>query len=96
MRPGNREVLIFITVLALSLIGLYVLGNRKNEGFDATTDAQHAAMVARQQAAFNPVSLALAAANTQGNLPVDTRALFGTTNITPTASGIAKITASNP
>ena len=96
MRPGNREVFIFITVLALSLIGLYVLGNRKDEGFDATTDAQHAAMVARQQAAFNPVSLALAAANTQGNLPVDTRALFGTTNITPTASGIAKITASNP
>lgn len=95
MRPGNREVFIFITVLALLLIGLYVLGNKENEGFDATSDAQ-AAFVARQKAAFNPLAIALTAANKNGALPVNTQPLMGTSIITPTTSGKTTITTDNP
>ena len=96
MRSGNREILLFITVLAISLIGLYILGNRTSEGFNATNTAVHNAFVQRQRSEFNPVALALAASNTSGSLPANTAVLMGTSTITPTASGGTTIVRDNP
>lgn len=95
MRSGNREILLFITVLAISLIGLYILGNRTSEGFNANT-AAHNAFVQRQRSEFNPVAIALAASNTSGSLPANTQGLMGTSIITPTASGGTRIVTDNP
>ena len=97
MRSGNREILLFITVLAISLIGLYILGNRTSEGFDAASDAAlQSAFSARQKAQFNPIAIALAASKTDGALPANTQPLMGTSSITPTLSGGSTVKMDNP
>ena len=84
---GIRDAFLVITLFAVLLIGLYIAQSSK-EGFDANSTELHNRFVQRQQATFNPLSVALLASNSDGNLPNNTQVLLGTPVTVGTVSGV--------
>jgi len=91
---GIRDAFLVITLFAVLLIGLYIAQSSK-EGFNANATDLHNRFVQRQQATFNPLSVALLASNSDGNLPNDTQVLLGTPVTRGTLSGVPETDVTN-